>query len=252
MADIEVFEPQVTLTRGEVKFQSYEKLKSQAMEIADFISQMEVTDENVKVVKKVLARANKAVKQLNDKRIEIKKAINEPYEAFNSQVKEIESIVKEADQIVRSQVRNLEEQERQKKAEDLKEIWDLRIAQYDLARIFDFEDWLTPKHLNKSESMSKVEQDMTDFLEKSERDLEVIRKHEDCDELMLVYKEEKDLAMSLQIVSEKKRLLQEQEEILKDSEVEKAEKYIFEVYSKKDANLLELLMRENDISYRRI
>lgn len=252
MADIEVFEPQVTLTRGEVKFQSYEKLKSQAIEIADFISQMEVTDENVKTVKKVLARANKAVKQLNDKRIEIKKAINEPYETFNAQVKEIESIVKEADQIVRSQVRNLEEQERQKKAEDLKEIWDLRIAQYDLARIFDFEDWLTPKHLNKSESMSKVEQDMTDFLEKSERDLEVIRQHEDCDELMLVYKEEKDLAMSLQIVSEKKRLLQEQEEILKDSEVEKAEKYIFEVYSKKDANLLELLMRENDISYRRI
>lgn len=252
MADIEIFEPQVTLTRGEVKFQSYETLKSQAIEIADFISQMEVTEENVKTVKKVLARANKAVKQLNDKRIEIKKAINEPYEAFNAQVKEIESIVKEADEIVRSQVRNLEEQERQKKADELKEIWDLRIAQYDLARIFNFEDWLTAKHLNKSESMSKVEQDMTDFLEKSERDLEVIKKHEDCDELTLVYKEEKDLAMSLKILSEKKRLLQEQEEILKDSEVEKAKKYIFAVYSKKDANLLELLMRENDITYRRI
>lgn len=69
---------------------------------------------------------------------------------------------------------------------------------------------------------------------------------------MLVYKEEKDLAMSLQIVSEKKRLLQEQEEILKDSEVEKTEKFIFEVFTEKDAKLIELLMKENDIDYRRI
>ena len=121
MSELEV--RAVVKTLPEINFHEYEKLKSEAIMISDYLSQMEVTEDNIKEQKKILARVNKSVKLLNDRRIAIKKEILEPYTVFESQVKEIEKIVKDADEVLRNQVREIEEREREEKKKKLKDIF---------------------------------------------------------------------------------------------------------------------------------
>lgn len=160
-----------------IAFDEYEGLLQDAYRVAELVRGMEVTGDNVKEIKKVLAAVNKSVKRLNDRRIEIKKEIMKPYETFNAQIKEIERVVKEADEMVRQNVRLLEEREREDKKNKLVKIWLLRIQTYDYAGMVPFDRWLEPSHLNKSTSVSKAEDQMVDFLETVEKDLTVLRSY---------------------------------------------------------------------------
>ncbi len=156
----------INLQVGSIDFPEYDNLLAQATEVAEYLKTLEVNEDNIKENKKILAKANKAIKELNDRRIKIKKAIMEPYEEFAEKVKNIESIVKEADELVRSQVRNLEEKEREEKKARIQEIWDKRIGAYEYAKIMTFGDFLKSKHLNKTTTLKKVEDEMVETLEK--------------------------------------------------------------------------------------
>ena len=248
MTELKVFETQIEAREGVISFSGYEELREQALQVAEHINTMEVTEENVKETKKILATVNKAIKNLNDERIAIKKKMLEPYNIFESQIKEIESIVKTADERVKSGVRELEEKERELKREEIKEIWDSRIEQYELAKLFIFEDWLTPKHLNKSESLKKVEEDMVSFLEKSEQDIKVLKSMEDADDLILEYKRNKDLGFTIDLIETRKSIKKQQQKMI--GKVKEAE-IVFIVKNEKDAKLVELLLKENDIEYLR-
>ena len=106
---------QISLQQGNINFPEYKRLKQQAQELAEWISNIEVSAENVKENKKLLAAVNKSVNELETRRKAIKNCMLEPYKLFEEQVKEIVGIVKDADEIVRQQVKALEEQERQEK-----------------------------------------------------------------------------------------------------------------------------------------
>lgn len=233
-----------------ISFPEYEKLMDQGKEVAEFIESIELDDSNIKQVKKVLASANKAIKELNDRRIAIKKEILEPYEVFNSQIKDIEKIVKDADTKLRNEVRKLEEIERDSKRDQIEEIWNKRISQYQYAKLMDFDDFLDNKHLNKSRSMKSVEEDMVDKLERFERDLEILSKRDDKKDGISLYKEFKDLGTVLQVLKEKEEEIEKQKEVLKEIETDKEEVYIFRIVGKKDKNFVEMLLKENDIEYK--
>lgn len=253
MAEIKLFDDRdLKVSEPTILFPGYDRLKEQALEIAEHIKCMEVTEENVKETKKILARVNKSVKELNDRRIATKKEILKPYDDFEKQVKEIEKIVKDADEIVRSQVRQMEEQERQEKEEEIRSIWDLRIEQYDLAKILSFEDFLTPQHLNKTTSMNKVEAEMVDFLEKTENDLSLLSSMEHNEELLIIYKEVKDVAITLQIKQDRDRDKVAIKEVIKDSDNDIKEAYSFQVFNQKDYNFVKSLMENNEIEYKEI
>lgn len=253
MAEIQLFdERDLKVTGPTILFPGYERLKEQALEIADHIRSMEVTEDNVKETKKILARVNKSVKELNDRRIKTKKEILKPYDDFEKQVKEIEKIVKDADEIVRSQVRQMEEEERQAKEEEIRSLWDLRMQQYDLAKILSFEDFLTPQHLNKSMSMSKIEAEMVDFLEKTENDVALLSTMADSEELLAIYKEFKDMTVTLKVKQERDKDKAAIKEIIKDSDTETIETYSFQVFNLKDYNFVKSLMENNEINYKEI
>ncbi|EGQ1206894.1 DUF1351 domain-containing protein, partial [Listeria monocytogenes] len=103
------------VTQGSILFPAYKKIKSDSLLLAQQIENIEVTEENVKQSKKLLAAVNKEVKNLESERILIKKEMLEPYNEFEKQVKEIVSIVKTADEMVRQQVTQMEEEEREDK-----------------------------------------------------------------------------------------------------------------------------------------
>ena len=246
MYEIENFKP-IEVGEGRVSFGQYGTLLKEAKQIAEAIDQMEVTEENIKSTKKTLATVNKAVKRLNDERIRVKKLVLAPYEEFAEQVKEIESIVKTADERVRQQVRDMEEAEREGKKEALCEIYEKRIQLYDFARIMTFDDWLTPQHLNKTVTTKKVEEQMTDWLEKVERDIATLSKMQHPEELIRTYKDTQDMALTMQIVEAAVREREEQKAVVQ--EVTGKEEYTIKLYSKKDLKLAEMLLKENDIKF---
>ena len=232
-----------------IVFKDYSKLLSEATLIAEKLNEMEVNEDNIKEQKKLLAKVNKVVKELNSRRIAIKKEILEPYEMFNSQVKEIESVIKEADTRLRNQAREIEEAERVEKKKRIHEIWDLRMHQYDLAKMIEFEDWIQQSHLNKSMSMNKVEDEMVIFLEAVEKDLGVINGMDNSKEIMTEYLNTLSIAEAIEIVNSRIKAQEKQAEMLEKIGVETDKKYMFILNNEKDMKFAKMLLNENEIKF---
>lgn len=190
-------ETEIMIQPGTVVFQSYEAIKEQAELLAEKIKTVEVTEENVKDSKKLLAAVNRKVKELEDGRISVKKMLLESYVKFEEQVKEIVTIVKDADTVVRQQVKHLEETERAEKHAILEERFLKRIVHYTFRDLFHFRDFIKPKHLNKTVSVDAVEKEMVEFLEKITRDFNAIGKMQDAEAILTHYVEVKDLAEAI-------------------------------------------------------
>lgn len=248
MTDLEIKDIALT-TAPAINFAEYDRLLAEAKQIAEFVSQIEVTEDNIKESKKLLAQLNKSVDRLNRRRIDIKKEILLPYDDFAAKVKDIETIVKDADQIVRDQVREMEERERAEKQKVLEDIWSNRIDLYEHAKVMEFTDWLEPKHLNKTQTVKKSETDMTDFLEKCERDLETLMSMPHSDELIVEYRQTKDVSIAIQIISDRKKQIEEQRKVLSSVDTLKPDTFVFVITGEKDRKLTELLLKENNIEF---
>lgn len=247
---VRINDARVDFTTGSINFDGYEELLNQAKEIAKHLGSIEVTAENIKENKKILAKVNKSIKELNDRRIAIKKEINKPYDEFAKKIKEIEKVVKSADEIVRFQVRELEEKEREDKEKKLEEIWNKRVGQYDYAKLFKFDQFLEARHLNKTSTIKSVEEEMVDFLEKAERDIALLTDYENGKSLINSYLEIKDFATVIAMDKKEKEKLAEQEKVLERVESKEEEKtYVFTIKDDKDAKLAEMLLKENNIKF---
>jgi hypothetical protein len=242
---------QIQVVQGSVVFGAYHDLKRQATELAEQIKTVEVTDENLKLSKKLLAEVNKRVNALEDKRKEIKNTMLEPYKEFEDQVKDIVGIVKDADAIVRDQVKALEEREREEKEMVLWELWHRRIKQYSFGEIVPFVDFAKPKHLNKTTSIEAVEKEMVQFLEKIEADLQVINQLNDVQDHINAYLNTYDLGQAMIIVkNEKERKEQIKKAVKPASASEKIGWLVsIQVHNQKELKLLEMILQEHQFDY---
>ncbi|EAD2398343.1 DUF1351 domain-containing protein [Listeria monocytogenes] len=241
------------VTQGSILFPAYKKIKSESLLLAQQIENIEVTEENVKQSKKLLAAVNKEVKNLESERILIKKEMLEPYNEFEKQVKEIVSIVKTADEMVRQQVTQIEEEEREDKKLVLKRLFEKRIRMYDFKTYFTFDDFIENRHLNKSLSINKIESEMVKWLTKIETELKVIETMPYADEIIAEYKETKDLAVSAQIVSDRHKaqeVIKEAKNDIKDNQLHS--KITFTLFDEKDVKLVEMFMQQNKIKFEKV
>lgn len=245
---------QIIVTQGLVKFTEYERIKEQAKTLAGIITTFEVTEENIKESKKLLAAVNKRCKELEDERIRIKKMMLEPYQEFEDQVKEIVGIVKEADTVVRQQVKRLEEMERMTKYNDLDEIFQKRLQHYKtLEDLILFEHFVQPRHLNKTTSIDNAETEMIAFLEKTKIDFNVIASMNYSSEILSAYMVSFDLAAAMQKVNqewERKKAI-ENSNAIKKQPAENLISYLVtvKVYNQKELKLLEMILQENQFEF---
>lgn len=237
----------IQVVPGLIVFNEYETLKQQAMQLAYNIEQVEVNEENVQVSKKMLAAVNKRVKEMEDRRISIKKELLEPYNMFESQVKDIVNIVKNAESIVRDQLREIEENEREQKKAAISEIFEKRIKHYDFNGMFGFDDFIKPQHLNKSVTMKAVESEMVEWLQKKEVDLNVIKSLPDSEHVLAEYLDTKDISIAIQIVNDRKRV---HEVVSEAMNKERETAYVITLSDEKDFKLMEMFMLANDIKYK--
>ena len=235
--------------QGFVLFNAYEAYKEQATAIAEYIFGMEVTEDNVKEAKKVIAEARKVIGKLETKRKEVKKMMLEPYTDFEVKIKEVVSIIDDADREVRAKVNDLEEKERQAKKEKLRELFENKA---DWMIIHDavpdlFDRWLKPYHLNKTTSIKACETDMAEWLKEKEDGFHTLFNMEDHNDYLVEYCKTLDLNQSIQTIQRNKAI----KEQVKDVQVnpDKEEVGIFVITGKKNIKLVEMLLKENEVVY---
>lgn len=243
--------PDVTYSPGIIKFNDFERYKLMAANIADFVGEAEVTEENVKDSKRLVADTRKVVNGLKDKRIAIKKEILKPYLVFESQVKELENIVDDADRIVRNQIREIEEKQRDAKRTAVEELWRKRLLQYpSLAQIPDLmEKWFPGWVLNKTASMSSIEKDMTEFMEDRTKDIETIQTMEDSAELLTEYINVLYLPEAIRRVQSRKEAEKVVQQI--NAEEDREPEMTFTVIGEMSIELTKQFLIEECINYRR-
>jgi len=248
--EIKSKENDVTYQIPEIHFPSYEQYRQQAVALGEFIRSTEVTPENVKEAKSILADSRKVTDRLNRKRIDIKNDILRGYKVFEEQVKEITSIIDEADQELRGKVRELDDQEREAKKKAIRELWDKRVGQYDrIEKLIPnaFERWLEPSYLNKTASMKIVEAYMSKWLEDVDVTLDTASGM--GDEYLTEYISTLSLTDAIRNVSERKKLENLINSNKEDFEDEPTATFI--VTGEKDITLAEMLLKSNNITYRK-
>ncbi|QQK75065.1 DUF1351 domain-containing protein [Salicibibacter cibarius] len=232
---------------GNVTFDGYENLKDEALYLAKQIEVLKVDEENIKTSKKMLATINSRVKELEDKRISIKKQMLEPYNEFEKQVKEIVKIVKEADETVRGQVRQLEEEERQSKREQIEILWDKRIGQYQFKDFFRFEDFLQAKHLNKSTSLNTVEKELVDWLEQRDQEIKHLQTLDNKDEILAEYKQSMNLVDSINTVQNRHK---EKEQVSQQMDKgSKSKSYMIVFSNEAEYEFAKMLLNEKELNF---
>lgn len=239
----------VTVKTASVNFPAYEHYKQQAQQIAKYISGIVLTEDNVKDVKKELAAARKITDGLDRKRIDIKKMILSDYIKFEEQVKDIQTIIKDAEDELRMKVREMDEEERAAKREEIHDIWCKRYQMYNLAQYLTedavFEKWLTPQHLNKTTSLKSIEKNMVEWLEKTDKDLKSIESMDK--EYLIEYLNCLDLSEAITATNIRMGI---RSEIDKDEEDEGDEATAaFIVTGEKDIKFTEMLLKENGIEF---
>lgn len=249
-------------------FNDYEKLLTEATMIAEKLNTMTVTEDNVKEQKKLLAKVNNSIKDLNDRRILIKKEILKPYTEFEQKVKEIESVVKTADTRLRSQVKELEEEERERKRAEVEVLFDNVWTGSKYAELITFDSFLKPEYLNKSFSMNKIEIAINDYFEKMEDDIDYLMENieerykantiatyitsGELREALNDYKRNKELDEKLSNVKDDYKFEVVEDAAYRDGITEEivTESAMFEVYGD-DIDKVISFMNKNNIQYTR-
>lgn len=192
----------IQYTKGIIKFDAFDEYVKQATAVAMYINSLELTQDNIKMVKKDLADAKKVVNGLETKRKEIKRAMLEPYNELEKQIKQLTSIIDEADENLRKQVRLLEEQERATKKQNLEIIFNNRLQQYpDIESIIPepFNRFIQPQMLNKTMTLKKVEDMMVQWLEQRQTEITTINDMDDSD-VMVEYIKTLSITQAIQTV----------------------------------------------------
>lgn len=133
---------------------NFEEIKAELEAEMQKYKALVYTDDNIKEAKKDRALLNKVVKELNDKKLVVKRNYCAPYEVFENQVKELQAIVNDTNANIDAAVKEYEERKKAEKTEEIKAAYQEIFA--DLADDVPLEMIWQPYWLNASIPMKQV------------------------------------------------------------------------------------------------
>lgn len=195
------------------------EVKEYALKTKEYYETLVYNDEQIKEAKDERASINKVVKKVADYRKDTVEKFNKPLEEFVKTAKETESILKEASNCIDVQIKKYEEEEKQAKKKECKELFDNLVG--DLSELISFEKVFDNRWLNKTTKMTEVEQDIKNVIEKVNAGLQAIKglNSEFETELINTFLQDYDLSKAIM----KNTQLKEQKERLSKTEVAKEE-----------------------------
>ena len=182
---------------------------------------LEPTEKNVALVRAKRAELNRTFNDLEERRIAVKKAIMAPYDAFEEVYKKyITDIHKPTDEELKKRIDGVDKILIDEKADELKAYFK-GIAEEKEIDFITF-DSLELK-INRSASINKLKTQIDDELEKVAGDIAVISTMEHSAEILVEYKQNRDLTQSVLEVNKRKERLAAELERQKEAEQAKLE-----------------------------
>lgn len=130
------------------------------------------TDEQMAAAKKDRATLNSLRKAISDRRIEVKKALLAPYDAFEAEVKEVVALIDKPIAMIDKQTSAYEEKIKEDKRTELIAFFKENVGELDGVLTFDM--IFNPKWLNKTASVKSCKDDITSAIQKTETDIRAI------------------------------------------------------------------------------
>ena len=200
---------------------------------------MVCTEETVKTIKELRASLNKEYKEFEGKRKIVKEQILKPYNDFEEIYKKcISDKFKNADLILKSRVELVENELKSKKEQEVKEYFE----EYKKANAIDFITYDQAKiNVTLSASLKSLKEQAKQFIDQRVNDLELINTQEHKAEILVEYKENLNVSLSITTVNnrfkaiEEEKKKQEQEKELQEFIVDSAKES--DKYSDKQENL---------------
>ena len=244
---------------GTIKFEGFPTLRLSVERLVDKMKTVEVTEENVKESKQLVARVRKEVDALNDERKRVERFYLSPLEDFKRGIKEVGDLIKEAEESVRQQVRALDEIERETKYTDVQMLFDLRVKAYDLKGMFSFEDFYRREFTNKTYALSKIEAEMVEWMGKIESDLNFLSEQQNAAKVLAEYKDTKDVAQAIKNIEAQEQYYRELEKRMQhivtpsnQDYVDTKQEFKFIVTGENDAKILREFLTVSGVKFREV
>lgn len=193
------------------------------------------TEDSKAEAKKTVASLRKLKKEVNDKKLEIKKELMEPYTAFEAQVKELDRLIDEPIAFINGQVQEFERKRVEEKKAVITEIYESVIAEHQgvaeylpLQRIYD------SRWENSTTTKKTITEEVTAYADHVEKDLATIHSmgSEFEDKGIAKYKATLELSDAIAVMNQyqkrKEEILERQrkEEERRKAEAEKSKETI--------------------------
>lgn len=168
------------------------------------------TEETVKSVKAVRAELNKDLKEFEERRKAVKKAIMTPYEAFEAVYKDcISDTYKKADIELKKKIDSVENELKDQKTAEVKGYFD----EYRNSRIADGITWIVFENANinvtLSASMKSLKEQAKAFIDRICDDLNLIDTQEHKDEILYEYRQTLNVSGAVTTVVNRYKAIEE-------------------------------------------
>lgn len=152
----------------------------------EYALSLDCTEESKSEVKKARARLNNINKTLNEKRMQVKRAILEPYEAFEEVYDNlVKNKLNDADSTLKMRVEAIESEQLKSKREELEKFAKEYFCRYKIPAYVTFSD--IGLNITLSASEKSLKEQIVAFCEKIDKDLQLIRLEEFGSEIETEY-----------------------------------------------------------------
>lgn len=210
---------------------NYEDIEAMLRKTLSFYKGAVVTEEGKTAAKKEVAYLRKLKKSIDDRRKEVKKEWNQPYEEFNAKVMALMSMIDEPIILIDQQVKAFDEKQRREKREKIRDLYEEIVG--DIKEYLSFERAYQSSWENVSTSMKKVREELQARIDTVSKDILTISsmQSEAVPEALSIYKHSLDAMEAVrhinQYEAQKQRILElerqrkaEEEERRRQAELE--------------------------------
>ena len=217
-----MLEVQISRNNGTIDF-NFEDLKDALTAELELYKNLVFTEDTKADAKKTVAELRKLKKQINDKRIEVKKLYMQPYTDFEAKVKELDKLINEPITFISEQIDAFEQKRIEEKRELINKIYlELVSEREDIAGYAELNRVYDSKWENASTSKKTIQEAITSYLDSVDNDIAAIESMESEYEAkaLMRYKETGVLSDALLTIRQWEK---QKEEILKAEEEKQAE-----------------------------
>lgn len=149
-----------------------DEIKKAVISITEQYKGLAYTEEQLQEAKKDRAMLNAMKKDISDRRIQVKKALLEPYNVFESEVKEVVALIDEPIEMIGKQIEAYEDKVRDEKNTALAQFFSENIGE--LSEVVSYDRIFNPKWLNKTASLSSCKAEIQKIIDDINTDLAAI------------------------------------------------------------------------------